>query len=218
MHKFSTRDLTLAALIAAVYAVLTVTLPIPQYSGIQVRLAEALTVLPFLFPAATPGLVVGCFIANLFSPFPLDILFGTAATLFGCWATQYMPSRWLAPLPPVIFNAVIVGAEIAWTSVGFTAAFWPAFAFNAFTVGLGELLACYILGAAGLLYSGLASDPRSAPHHLFPGSHSGGAALPSCCLSPSRIKRFHTPDGWTSGVFCFLGMFTNYQRNIHILP
>lgn len=147
MHKFSTRDLTLAALIAAVYAVLTVTLPIPQYSGIQVRLAEALTVLPFLFPAATPGLVVGCFIANLFSPFPLDIFFGTAATLFGCWATQYMPSRWLAPLPPVIFNAVIVGAEIAWTSVGFTAAFWPAFAFNAFTVGLGELLACYILGS-----------------------------------------------------------------------
>ena len=147
MHKFSTRYLTLAALIAAVYAVLTVTLPIPQYSGIQVRLAEALTVLPFLFPAATPGLVVGCFIANLFSPFPLDILFGTAATLFGCWATQYMPSRWLAPLPPVIFNAVIVGAEIAWTSVGFTAAFWPAFAFNAFTVGLGELLACYILGS-----------------------------------------------------------------------
>ena len=147
MHKFSTRDLTLAALIAAVYAVLTVTRPIPQYSGIQVRLAEALTVLPFLFPAATPGLVVGCFIANLFSPFPLDILFGTAATLFGCWATQYMPSRWLAPLPPVIFNAVIVGAEIAWTSVGFTAAFWPAFAFNAFTVGLGELLACYILGS-----------------------------------------------------------------------
>ena len=52
MRKFSTRDLTLAALIAAVYAVLTVTLPIPQYSGIQVRLAEALTVLPFLFPAA----------------------------------------------------------------------------------------------------------------------------------------------------------------------
>ena len=67
MHKFSTRDLTLAALIAAVYAVLTVTLPIPQYSGIQVRLAEALTVLPFLFPAATPGLVVGCFIDNISS-------------------------------------------------------------------------------------------------------------------------------------------------------
>lgn len=147
MRKFSTRDVTLAALIAAVYAVLTVTLPIPQYSGIQVRLAEALTVLPFLFPAATPGLVVGCFIANLFSPFPLDILFGTAATLLGCWMTQYMPSRWLAPLPPVIFNAAIVGGEIAWMTVGFTEGFWAAYAFNAFTVGLGELLACYVLGS-----------------------------------------------------------------------
>ena len=147
MHKFSTRDLTLAALIAAVYAVLTVTLPIPQYSGIQVRLAEALTVLPFLFPAATPGLVVGCFIANLFlSLSPGHPLWHRCHSLW-LLATQYMPSRWLAPLPPVIFNAVIVGAEIAWTSVGFTAAFWPAFAFNAFTVGLGELLACYILGS-----------------------------------------------------------------------
>ena len=147
MRKFSTRDLTLAAILAAVYAVLTVTLPIPQYLGIQCRLSEALTVLPFFFPAATPGLVVGCFIANLFSPFPLDILFGTLATLLACWATQYMPSRWLAPLPPVIFNAVIVGAEIAWSAAGFTAAFWPAYALNAFTVGLGELLACYILGS-----------------------------------------------------------------------
>ena len=187
------------------------TLPIPQYSGIQVRLAEALTVLPFLFPAATPGLVVGCFIANLF----LSLSRWTSSlapppTLFGCWATQYMPSRWLAPLPPVLFNAVIVGAEIAWTSVGFTAAFWPAFAFNAFTVGLGELLACYILGS--LLIRVL---PRIT---FFPGSHPGGAALPSCRLSLSRRKRFHTPDGWTSGVFCSLGMFTNYQRNIHILP
>ena len=200
MHKFSTRDLTLAALIAAVYAVLTVTLPIPQYSGIQVRLAEALTVLPFLFPAATPGLVVGCFIANLFSPFPLDILFGTAATLFGCWATQYMPSRWLAPLPPVIFNAVIVGAEIAWTSVGFTAAFWPAFAFNAFTVGLGELLACYILGP-------------------------GGAALPSCRLSLSHRNDFIPRTGGRPGYFVFWGcsqiineIFTYYHRFFPVNP
>ena len=68
MSKFTTRDLTLAAILAAVYAALTVTLPIPQYAGIQCRLSEALTVLPFFFPAATQGLVVGCFIANLCSP------------------------------------------------------------------------------------------------------------------------------------------------------
>ena len=68
MSKMSNRHLTLAAVLAAVYAVLTVALPIPQYSGIQIRLAEAMTVLPFLFPAATPGLFIGCIIANLFSP------------------------------------------------------------------------------------------------------------------------------------------------------
>lgn len=147
MRKLTTRDMTLAAVLAAVYAVLTIVLPIPQYGPIQIRLAEALTVLPFLFPAATPGLVVGCFIANLFSPYVLDVIFGTAATLIACLMTQHMPNRYLAPLPPVLCNAVIVGAEIAWFEGGFTAAFWPAYAFNAFTVGLGELLACYILGS-----------------------------------------------------------------------
>ena len=80
MHRLSTKQLTFTALLAAVYALLTVTLPIPQFSGVQIRFAEALTVLPFLFPAAAPGLVVGCFIANLFSPFPLDMVFGTFAT------------------------------------------------------------------------------------------------------------------------------------------
>lgn len=147
MRKFTTRDLSLAAIIAAVYAVLTLILPIPAFTGIQVRLSEALTVLPFLFPATAPGLVIGCFIANLFSPYALDVVFGTAATLIACIMTQHMPNRYLAPLPPVICNAVIVGAEIAWFETGFASAFWPAYAFNAFTVGFGELLACYILGS-----------------------------------------------------------------------
>lgn len=148
MRKFTTRDLSLAAIIAAVYAVLTLILPIPAFTGIQVRLSEALTVLPFLFPATAPGLVIGCFIANLFSPYSLDVIFGTAATLIACILTRHMPNRYLAPLPPVLCNAVIVGAECAWYQVGgFGPAFWPAYAFNAFTVGFGELLACYILGS-----------------------------------------------------------------------
>ena len=147
MHRFTTRDLTFAAVLAAVYAALTVALPIPQFGPVQCRLAEALTVLPFFFPGATPGLVVGCFIANLFSPYPLDILCGTLATLLACLLTQRMPNRWLAPLPPVLCNAVIVGAEVAWFETGFTSAFPAAYAFNAFTVGLGELIACYVLGS-----------------------------------------------------------------------
>ena len=91
--------------------------------------------------------MVGCFIANLFSPYPLDILCGTLATLLACLLTQRMPNRWLAPLPPVLCNAVIVGAEVAWFETGFTSAFPAAYAFNAFTVGLGELIACYVLGS-----------------------------------------------------------------------
>ena len=146
MRKFNIRDLTLAAVLAAVYAVLTLALPIPQYYGVQLRVAEALTVLPFLFPAATPGLFVGCVIANLASPFPLDVVCGSAATLLAAKLTEKMPSRWLAPLPPVVCNAVIVGAEIAWYEVGFGPGFGTAFWFNALSVGAGELVACYGLG------------------------------------------------------------------------
>lgn len=147
MRRFTVRDLTLAAAIAAVYAVLTLTLPIPAYQGVQLRVAEALTVLPFLFPAAIPGLTIGCFIANLLgSPFPVDWIFGTLATLIAAVWTSRMRNRWLAPLPPVICNAAIVGAEIAlFFPEGLT--FWPAYALNAFTVGLGELIACYVLGS-----------------------------------------------------------------------
>lgn len=146
MRKFSTRDIVLAAMIAALYAVLTLTLPIPQYGGIQLRVAEAFTVLPFLFPAAIPGLAVGCFIANLLgSPMVVDWVFGTAATLLAALWTSRVKNRWLAPLPPVICNAVIVGAEIAWFFPE-GMAFWPAYGLNAFTVGLGELIACYVLG------------------------------------------------------------------------
>ena len=148
MRKFTTRDLSLAAIIAAVYAVLTLILPIPAFTGIQVRLSEALTVLPFLFPATAPGLVVGCFIANLFSPYSLDVIFGTAATLIACILTRHMPNRYLAPLPRFCATRSSWARSAPGTRWGgFGPAFWPAYAFNAFTVGFGELLACYILGS-----------------------------------------------------------------------
>lgn len=149
MRKSTVRDLAFAAIVAALYFVMSYFSGIfgMTFGPVQIRFGEALTVLPFLFPAATPGLVVGCFIVNLFSPYSLDILFGTLATLAACLMTRRAPNRWLAPLPPVLCNAVIVGAECAWYETGFTAAFWPAYAFNAFTVGLGEFVACYVLGS-----------------------------------------------------------------------
>lgn len=103
--------MALAGLIAAVYAAATLFLPIPQYGGVQFRVAEAMTLLPFLFPEAIPGLAVGCFLANLLgSPFVLDWIFGTLATLLAALWSRRMPNVYLAALPPVVCNAVIVGA------------------------------------------------------------------------------------------------------------
>ncbi len=151
--QFSTRQITTAAVIAAVYAGLTLFLPIPQYGGIQLRVAEAMTVLPFFFPAAIPGLAVGCFLANLLgSPFVLDWIFGTLATLLAAIWTSKLKNRWLAPLPPVLCNMVIVGAEIAYFATLDGEAFWSAYALNAVTVGIGEAIACYVLGSLLLHY------------------------------------------------------------------
>ena len=145
--RFTTRRLALAGLIAALYTVATLILPIPQYLGVQFRVAEAMTLLPFLFPEAIPGLVVGCFLANLLgSPIMLDWIFGTLATLLAALWTRRMPNLYLAALPPVVCNAVIVGAEIAWFTVQEGGAFWPAYGLSALTGGLGEAAVCYILG------------------------------------------------------------------------
>ena len=145
--RFTTRQMATAGIIAAVYAALTLLLPIPQYGGIQFRVAEAMTVLPFFFPEAIPGLAVGCFLANLLgSPFVLDWVFGTLATLLAALWTSRLKNRYLAPLPPVICNAVIVGAEIAWFFPAEGMGFWAAYGLNALTVGLGEAIACFVLG------------------------------------------------------------------------
>ncbi len=146
---FTTRQVATAGIIAAVYAVMSLCASVfgIAYGPIQCRFSEALTVLPFFLPEAIPGLFIGCLVTNLMSTVgPLDIIFGSLATLIAAIWTRKMPNKWLAPLPPVICNALIIGAMIAWYEVGFTGAFWASFAFNAFTVGLGEAIACYVLG------------------------------------------------------------------------
>lgn len=158
-----TRRLALAGLIAAVYTAATLILPIPQYLGVQFRVAEAMTVLPFLFPEAVPGLAVGCFLANLLgSPIMLDWIFGTLATLLAALWSRRMPNVWLAALPPVVCNAAIVGAEIAWYVVRGGGAFWPAYGLNALTVGAGEAAVCGLLGVplARMLGKGLHVQAR----------------------------------------------------------
>jgi uncharacterized membrane protein len=149
--RFSVHQVAVAGIIAALYAVLAYFAAVfnVAYGPVQCRFSEALCVLPFFFPEAAPGLFVGCLAANLLSPYgPLDIVFGSLATLLAAVWTARTRRKWLAPLPPVVCNALIVGAVIAieTTPGGLTAAFWTSFAYNALTVGAGEAVACYVLG------------------------------------------------------------------------
>ena len=143
----STKKLVRCGLVAALYVVLCMALQPLSFGAVQIRFAEALVLLPVFGAEYIAAAVLGCFLSNLLGSVLPDVIFGTLATLLACLATQRMPNKWLAPLPPVIFNAAIVGAECAWYQTGFGPAFWPAYALNAFTVGLGELLACCVLGA-----------------------------------------------------------------------
>lgn len=158
--RFTTKQLATAGIIAAIYTVMSLLSSVfgIAYGPIQCRFSEALTVLPFFLPEAVPGLFIGCIVTNLMSTVgPLDLILGSLATLLAALWTRRMPNKWLAPLPPVLCNAVIIGAMIAWYEVGFTEAFWGMFAFNALTVGLGQILACYGLGL--LLMKALSHTP-----------------------------------------------------------
>lgn len=148
-RKFSTRDLVLAAMVAALYTVLSYFGSIfgLTYGPIQCRFAEALCVLPFFFPVTGWGLFLGCILTNLLSAYGIvDIVFGSLATLLAAVWTSSLKNKYLAPLPPVIMNALVLGVMFSWYEVGFTSAFPAAFVYNAATVAVGEALACYVLG------------------------------------------------------------------------
>ncbi|NLM73373.1 MAG: QueT transporter family protein [Clostridiaceae bacterium] len=112
--KFNSRFIVQAALIAAIYSTLTLFLKPIGYGPIQFRLAEALTVLPAIFPASIPGLFVGCLLANLLGMFGMaDVIFGSLATLLAGFSTYLLRKKTLLyPLPPVIFNGLIVGSYV----------------------------------------------------------------------------------------------------------
>lgn len=160
------------AVIAALYAALTYLAAFVNlaYGPVQFRFSEALTVLPVFTPAAIPGLTLGCFVSNLASPLGIvDWVFGSLATFVAAVGTRALSRvrvkgiAWLAPLPPVIANAVIVGLEVcclsdagfAWSS--FTLA---GFAAGALSVGVGELVMCYALGLPLMIALEKAGFPR----------------------------------------------------------
>lgn len=146
MRKSLPREITVQGMIAAIYVVLNLLLQPISFGPLQCRVSEALTVLPFLDPFCTIGLTVGCLISNLLGGMGiLDVIFGVAATFLAGIATSKMKRSWLAPLPPVILNAVIVGAVLTAVSVP-KDLFFPTFWLYAGEVGAGEIGACYILG------------------------------------------------------------------------
>ena len=155
MQSVNLREkLIIPAVVAALYAALTVLLAPISYGPLQFRVSEALTVLPFLMPGTIWGLAVGCFLANLITGSILDIVFGSLATLLAALLTAYfgrkgntVKNRLLGCLMPVLFNAVIVGAVLTWGYL-FQEFESPlaSYGFNALTVGIGEAGVLFLLG------------------------------------------------------------------------
>lgn len=138
--RITIKTLARGAMIAAVYTALTVYFAPISYGPLQVRISEALTVLPFLWPEAVMGLFAGCMTANFVGGLGAwDIGLGSVATLFAAWLTSKTVKPALAPLPPVLINGVVVGGYL---SVLYNMPWWSTMAY----VALGQIIACYLLG------------------------------------------------------------------------
>lgn len=145
MHNTKVLRLTQAAMIAALYVVLTTLANVFGLANypIQVRFSEALTILPYFTPAAIPGLFVGCLLSNLLTGcMPLDVVFGSLATLLGAIGTYCLRKyKWAAPLPPILANVIIVPYILK-----FVYQFDNSLTYFRLTVGAGEVISCGILG------------------------------------------------------------------------
>ncbi len=113
MNNKTLRRITDNAIIAAVYIALTIAFGNLCYSAIQFRIAEILILFVYFRKDFTIGITIGCAIANIFSPLGyIDVIFGTLATLLSCIFIIILPKIYLAIIPPLVFNAFIVGAEL----------------------------------------------------------------------------------------------------------
>ena len=142
------------AMIAAIYVVLCMALQPLSYGAVQVRVAEALCLLPVFGTEYILGVVLGCFLSNLLGSTIVDVIFGTLATLLACLVTyklrnvRFKGLAIAASLPPVLFNAVIIGIEIAvmFPDPTSSAPIWLACITNGISVGIGEIISCTVLG------------------------------------------------------------------------
>lgn len=152
MKKTNVKSITYASIIASLYIVLTfIANSLGLASGvIQVRISEALTILPVFTPAAIPGLFVGCLISNIIMGSVIwDVIFGSIATLIGAIGTYALRKhKYLAPVPPILANAVIVPFVLIY-AYGVK----EALPYLMLTVGIGEIISAGVLGM--LLYTSL---------------------------------------------------------------
>ncbi len=150
------RRLTFCAVIAALYAALTIALAPISYGPVQFRISEVLCILPFFIPCSTWGLFVGCLLANILSPVGyLDLILGPLATLGCCLCSAAIGRRWngreagrpiLSCLMPVIWNGVIIGAMLAFTAGDEEGAKLGLFALYGAEVAAGEAAVLFVLG------------------------------------------------------------------------
>ncbi len=157
MKKTNAKTLVRIAVIAAIYTAISVALAPISYGMLQVRVSEALTLLPVIMPGATLGVIIGCFLTNLIGVFTganilgaLDVVFGTFATICAAICTLKLRNirmynlPIMSALPPIFFNAVIIGLELTFL---FTGGFdLIVFLTQAAWVGLGQAISCLGLG------------------------------------------------------------------------
>lgn len=152
-ETLTVRKLARCAVVAALYVALCLGLAPFSYGAVQVRVAEALCLLPLFGPEYILGVTLGCALANLLGSTMIDVVFGTLATFLACLCTYAVRHARVgslaipAALPPILWNAVIVGTEIAvfFSDTPATPALILA---NALSVGAGEVISCGVLGVA----------------------------------------------------------------------
>ena len=158
-RKKITLYLAQGAMIAAIYVAITMVLAPISFGHIQLRVSEALTILPVFTPAAIPGLFVGALISNtLAQGVLLDIIFGSLASLIAAIGTYYLRKRnkFFAPIPPILVNALIIPFVLRY---GYGLPF--PITFMMLTVGLGQVLSAGVLGM--FLYSAVDKSKK----HIF---------------------------------------------------
>ncbi len=143
MKNTRIRKLVEAAIVAALYVVLTLVSKPLTIGYVEVRFSEALCILPYFMPSSVWGLFVGCFISNIFSGSILDMIVGSLATLIGAFLTSKIKYKWLCPLPTVLSNTLLIPIVIMKYSET-----WSVFAYLTAAVGVfaSEVASVYILG------------------------------------------------------------------------